>query len=118
MSVFSRSVLHDVEERTVLLCNSINHAYSKMMDFLSASVHVFRILFMQPFWKDDIHFEGGGEFGAIEVSSMPFVHVPDVEDKGVYMRKLLNDMLDVQASINAGIFAAENNASSQEGEVR
>jgi hypothetical protein len=72
---------------------------------------------MQPFRKDDIHFEGDAQFGTIEVSSMPFVHVPDVEDEGEYMRKLLNNVLEVQDSINAGIFAAENNANTENGEV-
>jgi hypothetical protein len=72
---------------------------------------------MQPFWRDDIHFEGGAEFGTIEVSSMPFVHVPDVEDTGEYIRNLVTNVIDVQDELNNRLFAAENKANNEDGQV-
>lgn len=73
---------------------------------------------MQPIWKDSVYFEGGADSGKIEVSSMQYVNVADVEDSGDYIRRLLDNMLDVQEAVNKDVFAAENDASGAEGDVR
>lgn len=64
-----------------------------------------------------MYFERGAESGVIEVSSFGYTHVPDVDNAGSYIRSLLNNMLDVQASINDNIFGAENAVNTADGEV-
>lgn len=71
---------------------------------------------MQPFWQDDVYFEGGNG-DTIEVCLMEYVHIADESNDGTYVRSLLTNMLDVQDTINNDIFGTENDANTQPGQV-